>query len=162
MLLLPDADLQAQSKRNEEGGRYLDKKYGLGDASEETKQKQVQGTARLTENKREASKEKQEELKVQADMRASLENLSAEINANTEAQKEAKEQKEESDGKVEGKGSIEIPKLEIPPVDININVQGSIDQIPSETSTKTVQAIKDVVNQILPGEINKRLGALKT
>ena len=46
-------------------------------------------------------------------------------------------------------------------IDININVQGSIDQIPSETSAKTVQAIKDVVNQILPGEISKRLGALK-
>jgi TP901 family phage tail tape measure protein len=158
---VPDGNREEQSRRNEAGGKYLDKKYGLGDASEETKQNQMQGTAKLTENKRETSRQKQEELKAQADMKASLENLSAQINANTEAQKEAKEQKEESDAKIESEGSIEIPKLEIPPVDININVQGSIDQIPSETSTKTVQAIKDVVNQILPGEISKRLGALK-
>lgn len=160
---MADADLREQSKRNEAGGRYLDKKLGLSDTSEETKRNQVQGTARLTENKRETSKQKQEETKAQAEMKASLENLSTQINANTEAQRKASEdKKEESKDEVKGEGEINLPKIQFSPMDININVQGSIDQIPSETSTKTVQAIKDVVNQILPGEISKRLGALKT
>ena len=95
-------------------------------------------------------------------MEASLENLSAQINANTEVQKKASEdKKEESKGEVKGEGEIKLPEIKFSPMDININVQGSIDQIPTEASTKTVQAIKDVVNQILPGEISKRLGALK-
>ena len=159
---MADADLKAQSRKNEEGGRYLDKKYGLGDASEETKKNQVKGTAKLTEDKRETSKQKQEETKANAEMKASLENLSAQINANTEVQKKASEdKKEESKGEVKGEGEIKLPEIKFSPMDININVQGSIDQIPTEASTKTVQAIKDVVNQILPGEISKRLGALK-
>jgi len=159
---MADADLKAESRKNEEGGRYLDKKYGLGDASEETKKNQVKGTAKLTEDKRETSKQKQEETKANAEMKASLENLSAQINANTEVQKKASEdKKEESKGEVKGEGEIKLPEIKFSPMDININVQGSIDQIPTEASTKTVQAIKDVVNQILPGEISKRLGALK-
>ena len=159
---MADADLKAESRKNEAGGRYLDKKYGLGDASEETKKNQVKGTAKLTEDKRETSKQKQEETKANAEMKASLENLSAQINANTEVQKKASEdKKEESKGEVKGEGEIKLPEIKFSPMDININVQGSIDQIPTEASTKTVQAIKDVVNQILPGEISKRLGALK-
>ena len=159
---MADADLKAESRKNEEGGRYLDKKYGLGDASEETKKNQVKGTAKLTEDKRETSKQKQEETKANAEMKTSLENLSAQINANTEVQKKASEdKKEESKGEVKGEGEIKLPEIKFSPMDININVQGSIDQIPTEASTKTVQAIKDVVNQILPGEISKRLGALK-
>lgn len=159
---MADADLKAESRKNEAGGRYLDKKYGLGDASEETKKNQVKGTAKLTEDKRETSKQKQEETKANAEMKASLENLSAQINANTEVQKKTSEdKKEESKGEVKGKGEMKLPEIKFSPMDININVQGSIDQIPTEASTKTVQAIKDVVNQILPGEISKRLGALK-
>ena len=169
------------NRPNEKESRKLDKGYdemmsgeeerskknrarfnARGDNSEDTKNKQIKSAESQSKDSRKKEEKKDEDSKAQVDLKASLDNLSGKIEADTESRKEAKEKdKEGSEGKAEGKLELEIPKIEIPTIDININVQGSIDQIPSETSAKTVQAIKDVVNQILPGEISKRLGALK-
>jgi TP901 family phage tail tape measure protein len=162
---MADAELKAESKKNEAGGRYLDKKYGLEDSSENAKQNQLKSTESLTQDRKEGSKRKEEDSKAQANLQASLDNLSGKIEANTETQtkKNDKEDQKGGEGDVKAKAEVDVPsKIEFGPIKIDVSVNGSIDQLPDATSQKTVAAIRDAVNQILPGEISRRLGALKT
>lgn len=162
---MADKDREEQTKKNEAGGRYLDKKYGLEDSSENAKQSQLKSTESLTQDRKEGLKRKEEDSKAQANLQASLDNLSGKIEANTETQtkRNDKEDQKEGEGDAKAKGEINAPsKIEFGTIKIDVSVNGSIDQLPDATSQKTVAAIRDAVNQILPGEISRRLGALKT
>jgi hypothetical protein len=192
---MAEQDRIEQTKKNEEGGRYLDKKYGLGDSaedkkydellaseeerskknrarfktrgdtSEDAKSQQIKSAENQSKDKREGSKRKEEDSKAQAELKASLDNLSGKIEANTETQSKNKDKEDQKGGEggVKAKGEVSAPsKIEFGPIKIDVSVNGSIDQLPDATSQKTVAAIRDAVNQILPGEISRRLGALKT
>ena len=135
------------------------------DISGNVRDNQIQNATRSTETKREETKQKQDQVKIQTEANAKLEDLSLSIKANTETQtkRNDKEDQKEGEGDAKAKGEINAPsKIEFGTIKIDVSVNGSIDQLPDATSQKTIAAIKDAVNQILPGEISKRLGALKS
>jgi TP901 family phage tail tape measure protein len=135
------------------------------DISENVRDNQIQNATKSTETKREETKQKQDQVKIQTEANAKLEDLSLSIKANTETQtkRNDKEDQKGGEGDVKAKGEINAPsKIEFGTIKIDVSVNGSIDQLPDATSQKTIAAIKDAVNQILPGEISRRLGALKS
>jgi len=135
------------------------------DISGNVRDNQIQNATKSTETKREETKQKQDQVKIQTEANAKLEDLSLSIKANTETQtkRNDKEDQKGGEGDVKAKGEINAPsKIEFGTIKIDVSVNGSIDQLPDATSQKTIAAIKDAVNQILPGEISRRLGALKS
>ena len=126
------------------------------DISQEASDRQNKNAAAEIEKRREEDKKAKQQssekdkantdsVVATSDLITSLEQLSSSINAFTEQQNTT--------------SATETEPVVVNPIDINVNVQGAISQIPDATSQQTVKAIENAVNQIVPGLISRIKGA---
>jgi hypothetical protein len=128
------------------------------DISQEASERQNKNVATEVEKRREEDKKAKEQssekekvntdlVSATADLKASVDQLTTSINTRAEQENAA--------------GTVETEPVVVNPIDVNVNVQGAINQIPDATSQATVKAIENAVNQIVPGLINRIKGAPK-